>query len=367
MSRGGTRRVLQVLGPSAGGIARHVALVTEGLDGRDGLQVDIAAPEHLPVAMPKPVKPVLIPNAPVGGHAKARRRIKEIVDKGNYDVVHAHGLRAGIDSGLALRGANKPVYLTVHNLVLPDISGTTKAFFLKRAEPLAVRLTTRTFAASNQIADHLRGAAPKHAHKIETLHAPVGRPPDVKRTSAEVREELGLAPNEKLLVTAARLAPQKALHVMLAALAELPDNVVLAIVGEGPLESELRATAAELGVAERVRWMGFRSDVGDFMAAADVFVLSSVWEAVALVVQEAVLLGVPVVSTDVGGMGELITDNRSGRLVRKGDHLALAAATAEILESEELRSQFTGNALGDLRERFSREKMLARLSQAYRS
>ena len=360
------RRVLQVLGPSAGGIARHVALVTGGLDGRDGMQVDIAAPENLPVAMPKPVTPLLIPNGPVAGHRAARRRIKAIVEEGDYDVVHAHGLRAAIDSGLALRGSGRSVFVTVHNLVLPDISGRTKAFFLRRAEPLAVRLTKRTFAASSQIADHLREIAPKLGDKIETLHAPVGSPPAVNRTGTEVRDELGLEINQRLVVTATRLAPQKALHVMLAAIARLPDDVVLAVIGEGPLESELRSRAEELGIAGRVKWTGFRTDVGDFMAAADLLALSSVWEAVALVAQEAVLLGVPVVSTDVGGMGELITDRRSGRLVAKGDDNALAEAMAEVLGSEELRRSYVDNALHDLRERFSREKMLQRLSEVYR-
>lgn len=365
MSSQDRRRVLQVLGPSAGGIARHVALVTKGLDGREGFDIDIAAPEDLPVPMPKSVQPLLVPNG-MRGHRAARRRIKEIVDQGGYQVLHAHGLRAGIDSALAVRGSDRPVFLTVHNLVLPDISGTSKAFFLRRAEPLAVRLTTRTFAASEQIARHLREVAPRLAHKVETLHAPVGEPPPVNRSSAEVRRELGVHASQKLIVTAARLAPQKALHVMLDAIAQLPPEVILAVVGEGPLESELREQAANLGIEDRVEWTGFRSDVGDFMAAADVVALSSVWEAVALVAQEAVLLGVPVVSTDVGGMGELITDKRSGRLVPKGDPKALAAAMSEVLESENLRSTYATNALHDLRERFSREKMLERLSEAYR-
>lgn len=359
------RRVLQVLGPSAGGIARHVALVTEGLDGRDGLHVDVAGPSGLPVAMPKAVTPLHIPSG-ITGHRSARRRIAAIVEEGGYDVVHAHGLRAGIDAGLAAKSEARKVFLTVHNLVLPDISGRARAFFLRRAEPLAVRLTSHTFAASEQIAEHLREVAPKHAHKVETLHAPVGDAPSVTRDAAEVRRDLDVGADERLIVTAARLSPQKALDVMLAALARLPDPVILAIVGEGPLETELKSTASALGVDGRVRWLGFRSDVGDFIAAADVLCLSSVWEAVALAAQEAVLLGTPVVSTDVGGMRELITDGHSGRLVPKGDAVALAGALQEVLESAETSARFVANALHDLNDRFSRPRMLGRLSEAYR-
>ena len=359
-------RVLQVLGPSAGGIARHVALVAEGLDGRDGLEVDVAGPPDLPAAMPKPVKELHIPSGIFGGHRAARRRIRALIDEGGYDVVHAHGLRSGIDAALGCRRSGKPVFLTVHNLVLADISGAAKAFLLERAEPLAVRLTSHTFAASQQIADHLREVAPRYAHKVETLHAPVGEPPPVTRSTADVRRELGLEEGDRLIVTAARLAPQKALHVMLEAVARLPRAVHLAVVGSGPLEDELKTRARSLGLEERVAWLGFRADVGDFIAAADVFCLSSVWEAVALAAQEAALLGTPVVSTDVGGMGELITDGHSGRLVPKGDDSALAEALREVLESETLRERLAANARHDLQERFSREGMLARLSQAYR-
>lgn len=359
------RRVLQVFGPSEGGIARHVAMVTEGLDGRDGLEVDIAGPPNLPVPMPKTIRELHIPSG-VRGHRRARKRIAELVGEG-YDVVHAHGLRAGIDSGLALQSTGMNVYMTVHNLVLADISGGAKALVLKRAEPFAVRSTTRTFCASEQIATHLRSIAPRYADRIETLHAPVGEAPLVMRSRDEVRRELGLDADRKLVVTVSRLAPQKALHVMLEALAKLPSEVFLAIVGSGPLEHELKARAATLGLDDRLAWLGFRSDAGDYIAAADVMCLSSVWEAVALAAQEAVLLGIPVVSTDVGGMGELLTDRHSGRLVPKGDSGALADALQEVLGSGSIAREYADNALKDLKERFSRDRMLARLSEAYRA
>ncbi|MDQ3986578.1 MAG: murein biosynthesis integral membrane protein MurJ [Actinomycetota bacterium] len=359
-------KVLQVMGPSAGGIGRHVALVTEGLDGRQGLVVDIAAPPDVPVMMPKEVHPLWIPSGPLLGHRKAVAAIRAIVTEGGYELVHAHGLRAGIDSALAVRGSDRRVILTVHNLVMPEIAGRLKALVYRWAEPLAVRLSARTFGASKQISRHLAEIAKGSAPKIETLHAPVGDPPPVSRSKEEARAELGARPEERLVVTAARLAPQKALEVMLEAVAALPDDVVLVIVGEGPLRGDLESRAAELGLSRRVKFTGFRSDAADFIAAADVFCLSSVWEAVALAAQEAVLLGTPVVSTDVGGMSELIRDGYSGRLVAKGDADELASALKEVLDSPEVGSIYAARALEDLRNRFSREKMLDRLAREYR-
>ena len=362
MSRG--RRVLEVLGRSAGGISAHVARVTEGLDGRDGLVVDVAGPPDLPLAMPKPVRPVVIPDG-LGGHAHAVRTLRSIVRSGGYEVVHAHGLRAGIDSGIAARGPGILRCVTVHNLVLPDVTGGVRALFYRWGEPLAVRLNHKVFAPSEEIAHHLRATIPSAAEKVDVVPLGVGEEVPVVRSRDEVRAELGLAADARLIVTVSRLHPQKALHVLLGALAKLPSSVHLAVVGEGPLEDELKGAAAELGVSQRVVWLGFREDVGDYVAAADVFCLSSRWEAVALAAKEAVLVDTPVVATDVGGMRELLDDGVSGRLVPSDDPSALAAALLDVLEHPDRAAMFTRNARAALAARFSTADMLDRLYRAY--
>lgn len=357
-------RVLQVLGRSAGGIARHVAQITEALDG-DGMTVDVACPRDLPVAMPKPTRTVNIPDGPLWGHGRAVRTIAGLVEEGAYDVVHAHGLRAGIDASLAARRAGRRAVVTVHNLVHPDIAGVLKAPVYRRAEPLVVKLSDRTLAVSAEIARRLAAATPDHKDRIEVLHLGIGPPPQVSRSRDEIRRDLGLSAEHKLIVTVARLAPQKALHTMLDALARLPAGVHLAIAGEGPLEQRLRARAAELDLQERVTWLGFVADVADHIAAADVFCLSSIWEGVPLAAQEAILLGVPVVSTAVGGMEELISDGLSGRLVARGDPAALAEAIDEVLADRQRAARMAQQARADLQVGFSTEAMLARLEQLY--
>lgn len=356
-------RVLQVLGYSTGGISRHVAQVTAALDG-EGFSVDVAGPGDLPLRMPKPVLPVSIPSGPVRGHRAAVRRLREIVSGGRYDVVHAHGLRAGIDAALAARGLC-PVVLTVHNVVHPDVAGKLKHLAYARAESLAVGLTDHTFAVSADIAAHLRRRLGARG-KVEVLYLGIGDPPRVARERTAVRAELGVGEDEGLVVTASRLAPQKALPVMFEALSLTRTPFVLALLGTGPQEQELRRLAAERGIADRVRWLGFRPDVADYVAAADVFCLSSVWEGVPLAAQEAILLGVPVVATAVGGMPELVEDAVTGRLVPPRDPAALAAALRQVLANETLRKTFADGARASLQERFSTERMLARLAAEYR-
>lgn len=355
--------VLQVLGRSAGGIARHVAQITDALDS-DALAVDIAGPTGLPVAMPKPVIPLDIPDGPLG-HGRVVRQLRSYLRQGDYDVVHAHGLRAGIDAALAARPLDIPALQTVHNLVLPDVSGRVKAAAFRWAEPLSVRLTRHTFAVSAEIARRLRGSSPRSAGKVEVLYLGIGDVPTRRRTPAKVRAEAEVPEGAKMIVTASRLSAQKALDVMLGALARLPANVVLVVLGQGPDEQSLMTMAAAMGLGERVRWLGWRNDIADWINAADVFSLSSNWEGVPLAAQEAVLLGTPVVSTDVGGMPELIGDRSSGRLVPKGDAEALAAALSDVLNSPETATRYAEQALVDLRARFSTSQMLTRLSGAY--
>ena len=358
-----SRKVLELLSYSAGGIARHVAQVTSALDGTDGLEIDIACPPGLPVAMPKESIELVVPSG-LTGHARAIVELRRLLRRGRYDVVHAHGLRAGIDAALAARGLCQ-VIVTVHNLVSSEIAGG-RARIDRFAEPAVARLAGRTLCVSQQIADHLRGVSPGSSHKIEVLYLGIGDAPTVTRSRDEVRDELGVERGRCLAVTVARLAPQKALPVMFRALRDTKAQPVLAVLGEGPLEAELRAESARLGVSDRVRFLGFRDDVADVVGAADVFCLSSVWEGVPLAVQEAILLGVPVVATAVGGMNEIVADGRSGRLVPVGDHTALAAAIDEVCGSTEVGRRFATQARSDLAARFSTANMLARLRALYK-
>lgn len=355
-------RVLQVLGRSAGGIARHVSQVTAALDGTDDFEVDIAGPVGLPIPMPKPLIAVDIPDGPVRGHAAAVKALSRLVS--SYDVVHAHGLRAGIDTGIAARRANKRSLLTVHNLVRAEIAGP-RALLYRRAEAAAVWATDHTFAVSQDIARHLKSAVPRSADKIEVLYLGVGDAPPVGRSRPDVMRSLGLGEGVGLIVSVARLAPQKSLEVLLDSLGSLRNDAHLAVIGEGPLRSDLERYARSAGLEDKVHLMGFRDDVADYVAAADVFCLSSIWEGVPLAAQEAILLRTPVVGTDVGGMRELISNKVSGRLVPARDPEALAAALDEVLADPVRAKTYADAAIGSLKERFSTERMLERLRRAY--
>jgi glycosyltransferase involved in cell wall biosynthesis len=167
-----------------------------------------------------------------------------------------------------------------------------------------------------------------------------------------------------LLLTLARLEPQKGLDVLLRAAAETP-GAHFAIAGEGPLRSELEALAEELGIAERVHLLGRRSDVPELLAASDAFVLPSLYEGSSLAVLEAMAARRPVVSSAIPGTDELIEDGASGLLVPPGEAAALAAALRRLLDDEGLRGELARRARARVEERFSPAALASSVEAVY--
>jgi len=171
--------------------------------------------------------------------------------------------------------------------------------------------------------------------------APALRPPT--RSRERVRAEFGLDQSRPLLLAVGRLAPQKAYPVLLEALARLDvqSKPALIIAGDGPLRDELETRIGELGIEARL--LGRRDDIADLLAAADVFVLSSDWEARALVVQEAMRAGLPVLATRVGGIPDLV--GAAAVLVPPEDPGAFARSLAAILDDPTEQARLSRAAL----------------------
>lgn len=336
-----------------------MASLAAGLDSGD-VRIEIAAPAQTVIPMPKPVLPLDIPKRPGLRALKAVGDLRRILDRGSFDVLHAHGLRAAL---ITLRAAGTtPVVATMHNLIHPETSGRMGNLLWRRGEVTVVRRARRVFAVSEEMVEELTRRVPDETRKVELLRIGLPSPP-ASRQRAEVRAELGID-GGPVVLTVARLERQKALDVLLTAMARL-DGAHLVIVGDGSLEGDLRALATSLGIGERVHFVGWTPHVGDFLHAADVFALSSTWEARALAVQEAILAGLPVVATAVGGLPELVADGYSGRLVPPGDPTALADALRQTLGAREQAALFAERARAALESSYSDTEMLDRVKREY--
>ena len=136
------------------------------------------------------------------------------------------------------------------------------------------------------------------------------------------------------MLAVGRLREPKDFTTLVRAAARLePGAVAVQIAGDGPDRPALEAEIARLAAGDRVELLGERADVPELLAAADVFVLPSLSEGMPISVLEAMAAGLPVVASDVGGVGELVRDGETGALVGAGDPAALADALARLASS----------------------------------
>lgn len=226
-------------------------------------------------------------------------------------------------------------------------------------------------AVSNETAEHLvrvEGAPPE---KVTTIHNGLDfervkvSGPDAR---ARLRRELGLGDDFAFLI-AGRLHPEKGYeHLFEAARvlkAQTERPFVLLVAGRGPLLGHYRQLAASLHIDDRIRFLGFRNDLPDLMAACDLFVLPSVAESFGLVLAEALYLGKPVVATSVGGIPEIVDDGIDGCLVPPGDAQALSEIMEKYLHGIVRLPGIGEAAVAKVRARFDFQQMLRKYEAVY--
>jgi glycosyltransferase involved in cell wall biosynthesis len=188
------------------------------------------------------------------------------------------------------------------------------------------------------------------------------------------RRELGLRDDRFVAAVVGRISDWKGQDVFLRALAEpsLTEICALGVIagdaapGQERFERRLETLCADLGLGDRLRLLGFRDDVETVLGAADVLVVPSAYqEPLPNVALEGAAAGLPVVCTTTGGQGEIIRDGVTGRLVPPGDHRALAAVLRELADDRDGARGLGEAAASDVRERFSRERMLAEIEGCY--
>lgn len=339
-ARPGRRTVGVLLADSTGGIAAHVgSVVPRVLAG--GFDVHLLAPDAVlrwlvpasqPGAPPGQLTsaPVVIPGSPWASSLPARllRHSPEPTlrrELAGVDLVHAHGLRAG-RAALAARRPGTPAVVSWHN---PSPTGGLAGLAARVAVRRLVRDTDITLGASLDLVEAARAAGARDARLCEVA-APETRQVVSSEQVAAVRSELEIG-DRPLVVTAGRLTAQKDHTTLLAAaglLAARTPAPLIAIAGAGPDHQALANRISELHLP--VVLLGQRADVPTLLAAADVAVLTSRWEARALFAQQALRAGVPLVVTAVGGLPGLV--GGAALTVAAGRPQQVADAIARILD-----------------------------------
>jgi glycosyltransferase involved in cell wall biosynthesis len=292
-------------------------------------------------------------------------RLRRLIEAGQPDLVHAHGLRAGALAAIALAfarrrsGVQAALVVTVHN-ASPE--GALTGAIYRVLELIVARNADSVLCVSPDLEQRMQAAGARRVRRavvpppVVSLTAPpiaalspaapsapaaASQAGDV---SAETRAAAGAVPRGPVILAVGRLATQKGFGTLIEAAArwrDLRPEPVLVIVGEGPLEAELKGQAAALGLT--VEFAGLRTDVPSLLATAAVFVLPSAWEGQALVLQEALRAGVPIVATRVGGTPALIGED-TAVLIPPGDAERLASAVRAVLTDPALAARLRAAA-----------------------
>ncbi|HLL68768.1 MAG TPA: glycosyltransferase family 4 protein [Micromonosporaceae bacterium] len=334
---GAGRRVALVLGSSTGGVGRHVASLAAGLVA-DGVAVTVCGPAATEsqfgfervgarfVAVEIPAAPGLAD----AGSVRALRSVLRV--DGAVDVVHAHGLRAGLVASLA-RPPGRPLVVTWHNL---SLAAGLRGEVYRHLERYTARAADVTLGVSPDLVQRARHYGARDA-RLAVVPAPARQPP-VRRPD-EVREEFGVEPGQPLVLAVGRLHPQKGHDTLIAAAASWRHRVpppAVVVAGSGP---EYLRLASLVSVSEApVRLLGHREDIPDLLAAADVVVSTSIWEGNPLFLQEAIRAGAPLVATAVGGVPDLVGD--AAILVPPRDADAVDVAVSRLLDDPGLREEY---------------------------
>jgi glycosyltransferase involved in cell wall biosynthesis len=382
-------RIAFVLGTSTGGTARHVEMLAAGCAAR-GLAVEVFGPAQtdrdfgfsIPRTVPVGVRaaagvrfvPVEIADRPrLYRDLRAIARLRRLIGAGRPDLVHAHGLRAGALTAIAValvrprhspaqRAAAPPALIvTVHNA--PPGGRMTGAIY-RVLELIVARSAASVLCVSQDLEKRMRAAGARRVGRA-VVAAPV--PPTTAGVSAETPVVPGADPRRPLVLAVGRLAAQKGFGLLLEAAElwrDLQPPPQLVIVGEGPLEAQLKGQAASLGLA--VEFAGSRPDVPALVASAQVFVLPSVWEGQPLILQEALRAGVPVVATRTGGIPDL-TGERAAVLVSPGDPRRLADAVRAVLADPALAARLRQASLDRARSLPGEDQAITAALAEYRS
>jgi glycosyltransferase involved in cell wall biosynthesis len=332
-------RVGLLLGSSTGGIGQHVASLTRALVAA-GVTVTIGGPAATErqfgfTDLGARFTPVEIPANPALADARAVGAIRRAL-AADVDVVHAHGLRAGFVAALARTG--RPLVVTWHNAV---IASGLRGRASRLVERVVARAASVTLGASEDLVRRASALGAGDA-RLGVVAAP--ELPRPRRSAAAVRSELGVGAGRPLILSVGRLHPQKGYDVLIAAASRwrtASPAPLVAIAGTGPSYLDL---AARISAARApVQLLGHRDDVADLLAAADLAVVTSVWEARQLFAQEALRTGTPLIATAVGGIPHLVGD--AAVLVPAGDVDAVDRAVRRMLVDPALRAEYARRGL----------------------
>jgi len=281
------------------------------------------------------------------------------------DLLHCHLPLAGVVGRLAGLAAKVPVVYTEHNAIERYHPAT------RVAARTTWRLQRQVIAVSTDVKRSIeRNFGERTPVRVILNGVSLDRFVRHDYDAAATRRELGFAQDAKLVGSVAVFRTQKRLDLWLdvakKVLARSPETRFL-LVGDGPQRAYVEQRIAELGLDGRVALPGLQTDVRPYLAAMDVYLMTSDFEGIPIALLEAMAMQLPPVVTDAGGMPEMVSSGHDGLVLRRGDVDGLSAAVLTLLGDDVTRLAYAQAARRVVSERFSTQRMMREIEEVYRA
>ena len=296
------------------------------------------------------------------------KKVKSFIEKEKIELVHAHGTRANSNVFWGTKKLGLPLVYTIHGWSFHDDQNP----IIKKIRVMGEKLLTKKSDVNISVAASSQATGKRYFPDFESVIVNNGINqdkfnPDLRFKN--VRQELGIKDEEIVVLFIARFIHQKQpLKLIKAFIKAAPqlDKLRLLMVGDGDQQAEAIELAKESGLADRIIFQSFRQDVPDVLAAADIFVLPSLWEGLPIGLLEAMAMGKAIIGTQVDGTSEVIHPHENGLLLSL-ENLEdnLAAAIIELATDPDSRKQLGETAKSTVTKKFSASSMTRQIEGIY--
>ncbi|MFC1517569.1 glycosyltransferase family 4 protein [Candidatus Margulisiibacteriota bacterium] len=364
-----------------GGPAIHVINLTHYLNNEQfesklviGKEADFEG-NMLDLAAEKNVAPIVLPE--LGRELNFFKDIKtlwklyKIIRKEKPDIVHTHTAKAGTLGRLAAKLAGvKNIYHTFHGHIFHSYFGRLKTALFLLIERFLARFTTKIIVISERQKQELLKLkiAPLSKFSVIPLGFELDKFKELVRTNY-LRDQLSIGGDEKLVGIIGRLAPVKNHHllipIMQAVQKKQQGQVKLVIIGNGELEEQLKGLVKDAGLENVILFSSWQKDLAKVYPDLDLVILTSLNEGTPVTLIEAMACGIPVISTDVGGVGDVVKNGESGILENKENTEKFAEDIIELLSNNELREKYIKNAKKHVFETYAVNTLVENIRNLY--
>lgn len=302
---------------------------------------------------------------------KALWKMRQIMRRGRYTIVHTHSSKAGISGRLAARLAGVPLIIhTVHGWSFHEhMHPLLRQVYIWLERWMARYSQALIAVAQKDIEKGLAaGIGRREQYHLVRSAIPLEAFDPSAYNHASIRAELDLPPEAVVVGNIGRFSAQKNpldwAHAA-GSIARACPEAFFVMVGDGPLRGAVEQALAQEGIRQRVRLTGLRRDVGRMLAATDVFLMTSLWEGLPRALVQAMAMGLPVVAYAADGIAEAVSEGVNGYLAAPGDFEGAAQRCIQLVRHPEIRAQFGRQGMDYARQNFDLRRMIAQIESLY--